>query len=209
MDDTTTDDDDTSEVLDMDAVNAEIIAGARAFEKLLRHASDDWNSWSVTIRGLRALRSLAFDRAGVNDIKSDAYRKQIGGLLELKKYSAYSHLTKQVRSAAYKLMDHIEEIDMWYATLSVDDRMRWKHPESIVKHCPKNLLRDGMRGHNKPPKGKKKPIVNAEVERLRAILIQVIRRLAKYEPKAIELLDEISVADPDDNVDDIGRESAA
>jgi hypothetical protein len=190
------------DILDMDAINADIAAGVRAFQKLLTHASDDWTSWSITIKGFRALRDLTFARTGTSNIQSDAYRKELGAMLSLKKYSAYSHITKQVRSACYKLMDAIEEVDIWHAALPTEDKLRWKHPESIAKHVPKNLLKDGMRGHNKP-KGKKKPITNAEIERLRVLLIQVIRRLAKYEPKAIDLLDELNPADPNDNVDDL------
>jgi hypothetical protein len=36
-----------------------------------------------------------------------------------------------------------------------------------------------------------------------ALLIAVIKRLTKYEPDAIDLLDEIHAVDPEDRVDDM------
>ena len=63
-----------------------------------------------------------------------------------------------------------------------------------------------MRKHNKPKPGKKKPLIDAEIERLKAILIQVIKRLAKYEPEALDLLDQVTPSDPDDAIDDLTGE---
>ena len=49
--------------------------------------------------------------------------------------------------------------------------------------------------------------MSAETERLKALLIQVIKRLAKYDPSALDLLDQIHlVADPDHGVDDVFTE---
>lgn len=59
-----------------------------------------------------------------------------------------------------------------------------------------------MRGHNKPRKTKK-PVTSYEIERLKALLIQVIKRLAKHEPDALELLDQLNPSDPDDGVGDL------
>jgi hypothetical protein len=193
-------------VLDMASVNADILAGARAFEKLLRHSDDDWQSWSLTIRGLRALRSLIFERTKTNNMQSQVYRDEMSRMLEQRKYSAYGHITKQARSSCYKLADRIEDIDLWYAALPTPDKLRWKHPDSIVKNCPRHLVDGGMRGHNKPKRALKKTFLNPEIERLRALLIKVIKRLVKYEPDARELLDQINPADPDDSVADVAAE---
>jgi hypothetical protein len=197
------DDDGASEnALDMASIDAEIVAGARAFTKLLTHATDDWTSWSITIIGLRALRNLVFAEAHISDVRSYAYRQKIGELLEKKKYSALAQVDKQTRSTAYKLMDHIEQISTWYATLAPSDQMRWKHPDAIAKHCPKNFVAGG-KGGNKPKQGKKKPLIDFEIERLRALLILVIKRLIRHEPDAAELLDQVTPQDPDDALDDL------
>src|SRR5262245_22358288 len=108
---------DNESVLDMESIKDDITAGAKAFGKLLDHASDDWTHWSITIRGLRALRNLAFAQSKTSDIKSWHYRQAIGALLSQRKYAIYDRIDKQTRSVCYKLMDALEEINTWYSTL--------------------------------------------------------------------------------------------
>jgi hypothetical protein len=133
MDDTHTDDED---VLDMTAINADIAAGARAYGELLNNVKEDWGRWTIIICGLRALRDLALAKAHTRDIKSWHYRQELGALLQRRPYSVYDHIDKQTRSTCYKLMDRLEEIGDWYKTLPANDQLRWKHPDSIAKHCP-------------------------------------------------------------------------
>jgi hypothetical protein len=206
------DDEATETMLDVKQIEADITLGARAYQRLLNHAADDWNSWAAVILGLRGLRDLAFAKVGTSDTKSWHYRQALAGLMQLKKYSIYDQIGKQTRSTCYKLMDHIDELNIWYAGLPADDKMRWKHPDSVAKHAPKHLVGGGAGGNQPKPKAKKKPAVSAETERLRAILVQVIKRLAKHEPDALALLDQVmpaSGADFDDPLDDIGTDDAA
>jgi hypothetical protein len=200
-----TDDTDESPTLDRAAIDRDIAAGAKAGQELLRHAAVDWTHWSALILGLRGLRSLAFAKAGTTKMTSQAYRDAMSSLLSLRKHQIYDQLLdKQTRSDSYRLMDNLEGVDTWYAGLNTADKLRWKHPTTIAKHCPKHLLSGGLRGHNKPPsKGKQKPAVSFETERLKALLIAVIKRLTKYEPDAIDLLDQIHAVDPEDRVDDM------
>jgi hypothetical protein len=203
-------DSNAEETLDVDAINADIAAGAKALTFLLNHASDDFSKWVHAIRGLSGLRDLAFAKAQTRDIKSWHYRQQLGAFLQMRKHAVYDRIDKQTRSSCYKLMDRIDDIRDWYIALPASDQLRWKHPDSVAKHCPRHLLSGGG-GHNKPKKKQnpKKPLVSAETERLKKLLIQVIRRLMKYEPEAAELLDEVMPADNaplDDSLDDISIE---
>jgi hypothetical protein len=194
---------DADAVIDKATLETEIVAGARAFSKLLNHAADDWTSWSITIIGLRGLRDLARAQAHTSDIQSYAYRQAMSHLLQLRKYSVYDQIDKPTRSACYKLMDSIDQLSVWHATLAPADKLRWKHPQSIVKHAPRSLV-EGGKGHNKPKqKNPRKPVTSAETERLKALLIRVIQRLIKYEPEAASLLDEVNPPDPDDGVGDL------
>lgn len=209
-DETTTDTkDDTSDdvaavSIDMDSIEADIAAGVKAYGQLLRHASDDWNSWKITIIGLRALRNLAFSRSHSSDIKSYAYRQEIGALLRQRKYSVFDNIDKQTRSTCYKLMDNVEDISIWYEALPASEQLRWKHPDAIAKHCPRNLVAGGFGGNKPKAKSAKKRVVSAEEERLRALLIKVIKQLAKFDPEALELLDQVTPpGDPDDDLDDV------
>jgi len=195
---------DADTVLDMESVDADIAAGAKAFKNLMERRTDDWTDWSIIIRGLRALRNLCFAESQTSNIKAWAYRQAMGGKLQMRKYAIYDQIDKQTRSDCYKLMDAVEDISTWYAGLPAADQLRWKHPTTIAKHCPKQYV-SGMRGHNQPKKiaKKPKPIVSAEIERLKALLISVIKRLAKHEPDALDLLDQISPVDPNDRLDDL------
>jgi hypothetical protein len=195
------DDPQTDQVLDKAAIERDIAAGAKAFQELLRNASLAWTHWSATILGLRGLRALAFAKAGTTNMRSQAYRDAMGALLVLRKYSVYDQIDKQSRSDCYRLMDRLEDVDVWYSKLATDEKLKWKHPTTIAKHVPKEYLSGGMRKHNVPAKVKK-PAVTAETERLKALLIQVIKRLTKYEPDAIDLLDQIQPADPEDDIPD-------
>src|SRR5262249_44986010 len=145
MTDTDTDTalDDAEQVLDMESIEADAAAAVKAYSALLHHAADDWNSWAITIRGLRALRDLAFSKAHTSDIKSWAYRQEIGALLRLRKYAVLDNIEKQTRSTCYKLMDNLDQINVWYVSLSPADQLRWKHPDSVAKHCPRHLVSGG------------------------------------------------------------------
>jgi hypothetical protein len=205
---TNTDDDSADDpVLDRASIDRDIALGAKAYSKLVDKADLDFTHWSAVILGFRGLRSLAFEKAKTSNMNSQDYRNAMTALLELRKYSIYGQIDKQTRSDCYKLMDHLDEIAAWHAHLPTHDKLRWKHPTTIAKHCPKQFL-SGGRGHNKPPRNKsqKKPVVTFETERLKALLIQVIKKLAKYEPDALDLLDQVMPRDPEDSVADIYAE---
>jgi hypothetical protein len=126
--------------IDRKVLETEIIAGARAYSQLLDHAGDDWSRWGAVILGLRGLRNLAFAKAGTTEMASYAYRKEFGALLKLKKYSIYDKLDKPTRSCCYKLMDKLDAINVWHASLPTSDKLKWKHPQSIMKHAPAGLV---------------------------------------------------------------------
>jgi hypothetical protein len=196
------DDDQTEAVIDKAALETQILAGAKAFGELLHRVGDDWMRWQITIVGLRGLRDLARARAHTMDIQSYAYRQEMSALLQLRKYSVYDQIDKPTRSACYQIMDSLDEISAWYYALPSSEKLQWKHPRSIAKHAPRHLV-EGGKGHNKPRRKRTKPASSPEVERLKVLLVQVIKRLLKYEPEAAELLDQISPADPNDKLDDL------
>jgi hypothetical protein len=199
--------DHTETTIDKETLEAEIIAGARAYGQLLNHSADDWTRWGAVILGLRGLRDLAFAKAHTTDMASYKYRQEFGYLLKLKKYSIYDQIDKPTRSDCYKLMDSLDEINIWYAGLPAADKLRWKHPQSIRKHAPRHLIAGGMgdnRGKAKADDKRKEKRPSPEVERLRQILFIVLKALMKHEPElAQKYLDQIDPEDPNDSLDDI------
>src|SRR5262245_14513258 len=96
------------------AIEHQIAEGAKAFKELQQNAALDWTHWSATILGMRALRTLAFAKAGTTNMRSQAYRDAIQALLTLRRYSIFDQIDRQTRSDCYKLMDRLEDVDAWY-----------------------------------------------------------------------------------------------
>jgi hypothetical protein len=215
----TTDDDDDQIVLDMKAAEADADAGAKAYQSLIDTKTEDFTRWTITIKGLRALCTIAYAEAQTTNKRSQAFRNAMGALLQKRRWAALAHIDRQTRSTCYRLMDRIEDVARWYATeVSSEDQMRWKHPDAIAKHCPTQYLSSGE-GHNKPPrkpaKKKKKPATSAETERLKALLLRLIhlvinsKDLVKIKREAAKLLDQVMTPeDPNDDLpDDLQREA--
>jgi len=161
--------------IDMPSAEADIRLGAAKLAELLEHSGDDWKErWAVVIVGFRVLRNLAYGMAQTTNIRSQAYRNAMSELL--RQYPIYERIDPPTRSAMYRLCDRVEDVTHWYLGLSGPDKFRWKHPQTVVKHCPKHLLTDNQCGHHKQPKkpGKKKRGASAEEDRLRALLLEVI-----------------------------------
>lgn len=196
--------------LDHEAIDRDIAAGAKMFGELLRKAGDDWTRWSGTILALRGLRALAAEAAGTTNMKSQAHRDAMTALLRLRKHAIFTQMDNPTRSNCYRLMDHLEDIDEWYGELTRNEKMAWKHPTTIVKHCPKELLTGGMKGHNKPPKkkGPKKRKGNPEAETLRALLIRIIDKYVQPvdpgEAATLRAMLYPDPNDPDDGLDNLG-----
>ena len=164
---------------------------------------------------MRGLRSLAYAKAGTTSMQAQAFRDAMSGLLTLRKYSVYDRMAKQTRSDCYRIMDRLEDVHRWYRTeLDIDEKMRWKHPGTIAKHCPPEYL-SSMRSHNKPPPKpaakRKPPLVNFETERLKALLMILIKELLRLDPQnkvALDLLDQIHPSDPSDEIPSFGEDVA-
>ena len=191
--------------VDEKQAKSEIAAGARGLRELQKTAGRNWtNGWSAVVRGWRGLREMAFKRAGERNPQSQAFRDAMSGLLDSAQNTDYRNIPKETRAAMTKLIGHIDEIDAWYATLSVWDRERWTNPQTIVKHCPPHLLVGPS--HNKPKrKAGPKKRGNPEAESLRAILIRVVTKyVMPVDPEeAKALLDSLYQSDPDDDLDGI------
>lgn len=194
---------------DRTTIDEEIANGARALRDLNKHASQDWHSWSIVIRGLRALRTLALHESGAESVNSGEYRKAFTRLVGMRKYEMYDHdpIDKQARTACYKLMNRIEDVDDWYNGRPIGERLRWKHPETICKHCPPEFLEAGMVDKKKPAaKAKKKAKgLNAEARRYLDILLRILPVLAKHEPELVQQIyaELPTPEDPSDDLDEV------
>jgi hypothetical protein len=208
MTDTETEIESDAGLYDKKALEREASQGAKAYGELHKHAGDDWNRWEAAIIGLAALRDMAFAATGTRNMRSQNYREAIGALMQRSKYMQYSMMSRTERSACYKLADHIHEVSAWYNALASAEKLAWKHPETLIKHVPPQFLAaDPHHNEPKPNKPKKKKALSAEARALAALIMELIHRLAKYEPDALDMLPRVQqllgegVPDPDDSLE--------
>lgn len=195
-------------VYDIPKLEKQADRGAKAYAQLRKEADAKWQQWEITIAGLAALSDLVSAKTGTRNRRSDAYRTEISRQMNRPRWAVYREMRPKERSACYALMDHLAEVSLWHAGLDQSDKVRWQHPETIVKHCPSHLLSDSGRNEPKKPrnkKGPKKRMVSAEEDRLRKLLLAVIKALMKYEPEtAQKLMDEVMPQGvPDDDLEGI------
>lgn len=126
-------------VLDHAAIKRDAASGSKAIGELLKNAGVDWSHWSRAILGLRGLRSLAFEKAGTNDMTRQAYRDAMSSLLSQRQYANYDKLDKQTRSACYRLMDRIEDIDAWYGELPENGPAQVEAPGHDLQALPAGI----------------------------------------------------------------------
>jgi hypothetical protein len=199
--------------IDAKEARADIAAGARALKELQKTAGRNWtNGWSAVIRGWRGLRELAFKRSGSRETNTQAYRDAMSHFLGQAQNADYRGIPKETRSAMTRLIDHIDEIDGWYATLSVWDRERWTNPQTIVKHVPSHMLAGHGSNTPKPKRAApKKRKASPEADSLREVLIYVITKyVMPVDPEdAKALLSKLyapGAAEPDDGLEGVGED---
>ena len=186
-------------MFDKTAIEADILEGVKAYRELHDKRKDDWHRWSTVIIAWRGLRTIAFEDSKTSDVKAHAYKMAIRALLKKRRYQAFTEINQQTRHAMYQIMDHLDDVNDWYEHQEPDNQMRWKHPMTILKHCP-IVMRAGGLGHNKPPKLKKpQRSTAAELEKkvahLTALLLRAIDLLLGVKPDAArELLRAMSAA---------------
>ena len=100
-----------------------ILDAARLASVTLRRTFDKW----VTMgRGLQLLRKKA-DLLGTRNAFNDL-RDQYG--LGERRYN------KTLVSKLLRVMDELEAVEKWRATLTEKQRFEWASPDAIIRHCP-------------------------------------------------------------------------
>lgn len=109
------------------------------------------------------------------------------------------------------IVQDVETMALRLLAQGADFKLRIKHPSSVLKHVPRNLL--PTPGHNSKPaakhkKPKPKPI-DPEIERLRRVIVELVKDIEPFSPElAKKVLGQIYPAndvpdDLDDRCDDV------
>jgi hypothetical protein len=182
MDSKDDDDDDESRTrYETKKIDRDIAEGVKAYQRLLKNAADDWENWMPVIAGWQALKLKAIATCGTSDVRSNAYQKAMSELMRKDPYKDYDSINKATRSAMTRMMEHVEDIDRWYTKLPPKDKLNWKNPQTIVKHCPKEYLTNPQ--HNLPPKDKKKKKGGGSSERYCTFAMKIIKEMQETDPK--------------------------
>jgi hypothetical protein len=100
-----------------------VLHAAHVASIALRRTFDHW----VTVgRGLQMLRQKA-DQIGTRNAFNDLRdQHRLGD----------KHFRKEVVSRLLKVMDNLEAVEAWRATLTEKQRVEWASPDTIVRRCP-------------------------------------------------------------------------
>jgi chromosome segregation ATPase len=84
--------------------------------------------------------------AGANDRNGKTYNQHYSAAMDEHKW--IREIDKGVRSRLQECIDHLAEVEAWYATLSQTERLKWNHPNAVYNH---------WKAATKPPTTKKGP----------------------------------------------------
>jgi hypothetical protein len=129
-----------------------VLHAAHVASIALRRTFDHW----VTVgRGLQMLRQKA-DQIGTRNAFNDLRdRHRLGD----------KHFRKEVVSRLLKVMDNLEAVEAWRATLTEKQRVEWASPDTIVRRCPVFNKPKPATAEAKPSPYAKLQQANAELHR--------------------------------------------
>jgi hypothetical protein len=111
---------------------ATIHAGRDALARL--HRNTGWADWCKVGAALVVGRDRALQIAGVTKPFGKPYVREFSTWLNANGFGA---INKSVRGTLLVAMDNSAAIERWRATLDDYGRLRWAHPDSVVRHWRK------------------------------------------------------------------------
>jgi hypothetical protein len=102
--------------------------GQQAWHRLGR--DDAWEHWTHVGAAVVIGRSRAMHEAAVNRPVGRRYKLLFAAWL--KKFG-FENIDKADRCRLFAVMDHLEEIETWRATLTPTERLRLNHPSAVLR----------------------------------------------------------------------------
>jgi hypothetical protein len=118
----------------------EIREGQEAWSRLKKHMS--WSDWTSVGRAHLKGRQAAMREANTNEPTGRRYNQIFGEWLTR---HGFDDIDKGDRSRLFEVMEHLDEIETWLATLPTSNRLRLNHaswsrsgrsPGSAPLHTP-------------------------------------------------------------------------
>ena len=106
----------------------EIREGQEAWSRLKKHMS--WSDWTSVGRAHLKGRQAAMREANTNEPTGRRYNQIFGEWLTR---HGFDDIDKGDRSRLFEVMDHLDEIENWLATLPTTNRLRLNHPATVLR----------------------------------------------------------------------------
>jgi hypothetical protein len=111
-----------------DQAQVTVLRAQEAWRRL-RH-DQTWEDWKHVGAAHLIGRSRAMYEAGVNRPVGRRYKAAFAAWL---KSFGFENLDKADRSRLFVVMDHLQEIEAWRATLTPTERLRLNHPSAVLR----------------------------------------------------------------------------
>lgn len=158
--------------------------GRAAWQRLKKEKS--WQDWLATGELLQLLREEAMHEAGVNRPEGKGYNLAFGLKLSENKLD---DMDKGDRARLFNIMDNLAPIEQWRSTLTLQERIKYNHPNSVWRKYQKAI--------EPPPKaeeGEAKPTLRDSVANLSEEADDLRRQLQQAHARIAELEEELAGA---------------
>jgi hypothetical protein len=106
----------------------EIREGQEAWSRLKKHMS--WSDWTSVGRAHLKGRQAAMREADTNEPTGRRYNQIFGEWLTR---HGFDDIDKGDKSRLFEVMEHLDEIETWLATLPTSNRLRLNHPATVLR----------------------------------------------------------------------------
>ena len=151
-------------------MNECIWAGQEAWYRL--SSSHTWRDWLLVGKACQFLRTEAMRTAHANKPEGRRYNQEFSDLL---KANGFDAIDKSTRSRLFGILDNIDDVEKWLATVPANKRLTLNHPHTIWRAYQRIVVK-------KPDDAvPKKP---SHIEQLKASLIESQEEAAKFKREA-------------------------
>jgi len=103
----------------------------KAIARVTGRTEKNFADWWIIAEGFLEIRHAASVMTGTDDIQNPNYKKQFSALVGRTKLTVVDAVTRS------KLMDlavHRRDVDLWWSTLTPEQRLKWSHPTTVWKN---------------------------------------------------------------------------
>jgi hypothetical protein len=114
----------------------EIAAAREAWFRICRRGQIDFDDWLVVGKALVIGRAECFKRANTNKPYGRTYQR---AMVEWLRETNLDEIAKAERSWVMAVVDNLDSIQTWRATLDDAARRRFNHPQAVLLHWRKSI----------------------------------------------------------------------